>query len=78
MVERTLARYHHSVVTKGAQRPVTSAHHAAHHAYEAPPEKARPLRTAAAATAVIKWSGSLQNKDNPPRNRSLGLEEPTL
>jgi hypothetical protein len=63
---RTRARYHHGVVTEGARRPVTSAHHVAHDACEAPSEKARPLRTTTATTAVIKWSGSLQSKDNPP------------
>jgi hypothetical protein len=51
--------------------PITSS---PHDVYEVPPEKARPLRTTAATIAVIKWSGSLQNKDNPPRDRSQGLE----
>jgi hypothetical protein len=52
--------------------------HVAHDTCEAPPEKAHPLRMTAATTAVIKLSGSLQNKDNHPRDQSQGLEEPTL
>jgi hypothetical protein len=43
-----------------------------------PPEKVGPLRTIAATTAVLKWSGSLHSKGNPPRDWSQGLEEPTL
>jgi hypothetical protein len=67
-------RYHYNVVTEGARHPVTSATHVAHDAYDVPHEKACPLRT----VAIIKWSSSLQNKDNLPRNRSQRLEEPTL
>jgi hypothetical protein len=45
MVTRTCERHDYGVATEGAQRPVPSALHVAHNACDAPPEKARPLRT---------------------------------
>jgi hypothetical protein len=54
---RTHTRYHYGAVTKRERRPVTSASHVAHDACEVPPEKARPLHTAAAMVVVIKWWG---------------------
>jgi hypothetical protein len=74
----TCARENYGAISEGARRPITSPPHVAHDACVAPPEKACPLRTAAATTAVLKWSGSLQSKGNPPRDQSQGLEEPTL
>jgi hypothetical protein len=44
---------HYSAVTEGLRRPITSPPHGTHYARAALPEKARPLCTTTATTAVI-------------------------
>jgi hypothetical protein len=69
----------HAIITARQSKGTAPHHvrpHVTHDACEVPPEKAHPLRMTAATTAIIKWPGSLQGKDNPPcaRNWSLKLE----
>jgi hypothetical protein len=53
-VVHTRVRDHYGAVTEGSRCPVTSPPpYVAHYVCATPPEKARPLRTTAATTAII-------------------------